>query len=73
MLKTVARDARRGHARIEWISPRAAPEESAAGKAMLLDIREPVEREHHIAGAVQAPRRVLEWQFETSPEDKETA
>ena len=56
MPKTVARDARRGHAQIEWIAPHAASEESTAGKAMLLDIREPVEWEHH----------------EPSPEDKET-
>lgn len=48
-------------ARIEQISPQAAFDEAASGEVVLLDIREPVEWEQHISGAVQVPRGLLEW------------
>jgi rhodanese-related sulfurtransferase len=32
----------------------------SAGQVVMLDVREPVEWEHHIAGAVQVPRGLLE-------------
>ena len=46
---------------IESVSPQGASTEAASGAAVLLDIREPVEWEHHIAGAVQVPRGLLEF------------
>jgi hypothetical protein len=55
MPKTVAEMIAEASAEIESISPQAAAEEAAAGKAVLLDVREPVEWEHHIAGSVQVP------------------
>ncbi len=33
----------------------------ASGKAVLLDVREPVEWEQHIKGSVQVPRGLLEF------------
>jgi len=47
--------------RIENVSPQDAFEESASGEAVLLDVREPVEWERHISGAVQVPRGLLEF------------
>ena len=39
---------------------------------MLLDVREPVEWEHHIAGCVQVPRGLLEFAADpASPRHKE--
>jgi rhodanese-related sulfurtransferase len=49
------------NAQIEKVSPKDAAAEAAAGKAVLVDVREPVEWEHHIAGAVQVPRGLLEF------------
>jgi rhodanese-related sulfurtransferase len=48
-------------AQVENISPKDAFEEFKAGKATLLDVREPVEWESHIEGAVQVPRGLLEF------------
>jgi rhodanese-related sulfurtransferase len=61
MPKTAAEMLAEANAQIETISLKDAHEEVAAGKAMLLDIREPMEWEQHIPGAVQVPRGVLEW------------
>jgi rhodanese-related sulfurtransferase len=47
-------------AQIENVSPQEAAAEAASGTAVILHVREPVEWEHHIAGAVQAPRGLLE-------------
>jgi rhodanese-related sulfurtransferase len=53
---------------LENISPKDAQAELAAGKAVLLDIREPVEWSEHIGGAVQVPRGLLEFAADpTSP------
>ena len=50
------------------VSPQDASEEATSGKAVLLDVREPVEWEHHIEGAVQVPRGLLEFVADpTSP------
>ncbi len=46
---------------LENISPQDAQAELAAGKAVLLDIREPAEWSEHIEGAVQVPRGLLEF------------
>jgi rhodanese-related sulfurtransferase len=59
--KTVAELIAEANAQIAKISPKDAAAEAAAGKAVLVDVREPVEWEHHIAGAVQVPRGLLEF------------
>jgi rhodanese-related sulfurtransferase len=48
-------------AQIENIPPAAAAAEIAAGDVVVLDVREPVEWEEHIADAVQVPRGLLEF------------
>jgi rhodanese-related sulfurtransferase len=61
MSKTVAEMIAEAKAQIESVSPKDAAAEAASGKAVLVDVREPVEWEHHIAGAVQVPRGLLEF------------
>ena len=61
MSKTVAEMIAEAKAQIESVSPKDAAAEAAAGKAVLVDVREPVEWEHHIDGAVQVPRGLLEF------------
>ncbi len=61
MPMTAAQMVAEARAQIENVSPKDAFDESTAGKAVLLDVREPVEWEHHIAGAVQVPRGLLEF------------
>ena len=61
MSKTVAEMIAEANAQLENVSPQDAAAEAAAGKAVLVDVREPVEWEHHIAGAVQVPRGLLEF------------
>ncbi len=61
MPKTVAELVAEAMAQVENVAPKDAAAEAAAGKAVFLDVREPVEWEHHIAGAVQVPRGILEW------------
>jgi rhodanese-related sulfurtransferase len=59
------------NAQIDSIAPNDAYGELASGKATLLDVREPVEWEQHIAGAVQVPRGLLEFAADpTSPRHK---
>jgi rhodanese-related sulfurtransferase len=48
-------------AQVESIPPAAAAAEIAAGDVVVLDVREPVEWEDHIGGAVQVPRGLLEF------------
>ena len=47
--------------KIESVSPNDAQAEFEAGAAVFVDVREPVEWEHHIAGAYQIPRGLLEF------------
>ena len=61
MPKTVAELVAEAMAQVENVAPQDAAAEAAAGGAVFLDVREPVEWEHHIAGAVQVPRGILEW------------
>lgn len=61
MSKSVAELVAEANAQIEKVSPKDAADEAAAGTAVLVDVREPVEWEHHIAGAVQVPRGLLEF------------
>ena len=68
MSKTVAELVAEAMAQIENVSPKVAADEVAAGKAVFLDVREPVEWEHHIDGAIQVPRGILEFVADpTSP------
>jgi rhodanese-related sulfurtransferase len=59
--KTVAELIAEANVQLERVSPQDAAAEAAAGTAVLVDVREPVEWEHHIAGAVQVPRGLLEF------------
>ena len=61
MSKSVAELIAEANAQIQKVSPQDAAAEAAAGKTVLVDVREPVEWEHHIAGAVQVPRGLLEF------------
>ncbi len=61
MTKTVAELIAIAGAQLENVSPKDAADEVAAGKAVFLDVREPVEWEHHIEGSVQVPRGLLEF------------
>ena len=61
MSKTAAQLVAEANAQIESVSPQDASREVSSGKALLLDIREPVEWEQHIDGAIQVPRGLLEW------------
>ena len=71
MSKTVAELIAEANAQLENVSPRDAAAEAAAGKAVLVDVREPVEWEHHIEGALQVPRGLLEFVADpTSPKHK---
>ena len=49
------------NASIDVITPQEAQAELAGDTVVLLDVREPVEWEHHIEGAVQVPRGLLEF------------
>jgi rhodanese-related sulfurtransferase len=61
MPRTVTELVAEAKAQVESVSPQQAAAEVAAGKAVFLDVREPVEWEHHIEGAVQVPRGLLEF------------
>jgi rhodanese-related sulfurtransferase len=59
-------------ANITVVSPRDAAAEQERGDVVFLDVREPVEWENHIAGAVQVPRGLLEFAADpTSPRHHE--
>ncbi|MGE5229384.1 MAG: rhodanese-like domain-containing protein [Deltaproteobacteria bacterium] len=71
MTKTVAELIAAANVQIENVSPQDAAEQAATGKAVFLDVREPVEWEHHVEGAVQVPRGLLEFAADpTSPRHK---
>ncbi len=61
MTTTAAEMVGEANAQIEHVSPKDASDEVASGKAVMLDVREPVEWEQHITGAVQVPRGLLEF------------
>jgi len=48
-------------AQIESLSALDTSNEIASGEAILVDVREPLEWEHHIEGAFQIPRGLLEF------------
>ena len=61
MVMSAAEMVRAAMGRIEVVAPDAVAADVASGAVVVLDVREPVEWEHHIAGAVQVPRGVLEF------------
>ena len=61
MTKTSDELVQEAHAQIENVTPQQAYDEISVGQAIALDIREPVEWEHHVKGAVQVPRGLLEF------------
>jgi rhodanese-related sulfurtransferase len=68
MVKSVVDMITDARAQIELVTPEAASNEMATGDPILVDVREPVEWERHIAGAVQVPRGLLEFVADpTSP------
>jgi len=60
-MRTAAQMLAEATADVEQITPQDAAAEAETGKVVFLDIREPVEWEHHIKGAVQVPRGLLEF------------
>jgi rhodanese-related sulfurtransferase len=61
MLKSISDLVADAAAHVGNISPEEAFAAHRAGAAMLIDVREPVEWEPHIEGAVQVPRGLLEF------------
>ena len=60
-MRTVAQMVAEAVAQVERVAPAAAAAELAEGNVAIVDVREPVEWERHIAGAVQVPRGLLEF------------
>jgi rhodanese-related sulfurtransferase len=61
MTTTAAEMVGEANAQIGHVSPKDASDEVASGKAVMVDVREPVEWEQHVAGAIQVPRGLLEF------------
>ena len=61
MVKSVTEMIGEARAEIELVSPEAVSKELAAGGLVVIDVREPVEWERHIEGALQVPRGLLEF------------
>ena len=55
MPKTAAQMVAEANAQVKTIAPKDAAVEGVSDKVVFLDVREPVEWEHHIEGAVQVP------------------
>jgi rhodanese-related sulfurtransferase len=71
MPKTAAQMVMEARAQLDNISALEAMTEVEAGGVVVLDVREPVEWEQHIPGALQVPRGVLEAAADpTSPRHK---
>ncbi len=60
-IRTAAQMVQEARAEIENVTPQEAYEQLRTGQAVALDVREPVEWEHHVQGAVQVPRGLLEF------------
>jgi rhodanese-related sulfurtransferase len=62
-MSTTALDmVRSATARVATVTAQDAWEEIVRGDAVVLDVREPIEWEEHIEGAVKVPRGILEFQ-----------
>ena len=72
MVRSVVDMINEARAQIELVTPEAVSREIATGDPILVDVREPVEWERHIAGALQVPRGLLEFVADpTSPRHNE--
>ena len=61
-MKTAAELVAQATSEFENVPPKAVADEVAAGRAVLVDVREPEEWQHgHIEGSVPAPRGLLEF------------
>ncbi|HSF97149.1 MAG TPA: rhodanese-like domain-containing protein [Ornithinibacter sp.] len=60
-------------ARVATVTPQDAWEEVVRGDAVVLDVREPIEWEEHIEGAVKVPRGILEFQADPASPAHNTA
>jgi len=60
-MSTAAEMVAEARSEVEQITPQDATAEAYAQHVVFLDVREPVEWEHHIEGAVQVPRGLLEF------------
>lgn len=60
-MRTAAQMVAEAIAQVDKITPAEAAAELAQGNVAIVDVREPVEWERHIAGAVQVPRGLLEF------------
>lgn len=70
MAKTVSDMVKEAKSRVENLTPDQVAAELASGDVVLIDVREPGERQQNgvIAGAVEAPRGMLEfWADASSP------
>ena len=68
MVTSVAEMIGEARAQIEFVTPEAVLQELAMGSPVVVDVREPVEWERHIEGALQVPRGLLEFVADpTSP------
>ena len=61
MVKSVVEMIGEARAQIELVSPETASKELVAGDPIIIDVREPIEWERHIEGALQVPRGLLEF------------
>ena len=61
MVRSVVELIGEARAQIEFVAPEEVAEELSAGEPALVDIREPVEWEQHVAGALQVPRGLIEF------------
>ena len=61
MVKSVAEMISEARGQIELVTPEAVSKEMATGNPVVVDVREPVEWERHISGALQVPRGLLEF------------
>ena len=61
MMKSVVEMIGEARAQIGSVSPEAVSKELAAGGPVVVDVREPVEWERHVEGALQVPRGLLEF------------
>lgn len=61
MAMSAAEMVREAMGRIETVTPQEVAEDVASGAIVTVDVREPVEWEDHIEGAVQVPRGLLEF------------
>ena len=61
MLKSARELVMEASTHVESLPPESVARDLASGEVVLIDVREPTEWEHHIAGAIQIPRGLIEF------------